>query len=143
MKTKDIEIAGNRYQIGQFKARDGSFILMQLLTKMLPSFVESAFQKEGAALGASRPALSEDEFAAVQGHALAVCRRYESNVPMPVFVRPDTFAIKELEYDTTTVMALTVNALLFNLSPFFQDGGLTQILESIPGLAPTSPNSQT
>jgi hypothetical protein len=133
--TKDVEIAGQRYQIGKFKARDGSWILAQVLTKMLPAVIEGALSKQaGASLASNRSALSEDEFASLQGHALAVCRRYENGVPMPVFVRPETFAVKELEYDLVGVMSLTIQALLFNLTDFFEGDGLSQILAMLPAL---------
>jgi len=140
--TTDVEVRGVRYQIGRFKARDGSFILAQLLTKMLPSAIEGQFQ--GAGLAKGRSPISEEEFSSIQGHALAVCRRYENgNVPMPIFVRPDTWAVKELEYDVIAVMALTVQALVFNISPFFEGNGLNQILASIPGLGRSLPATQT
>ena len=139
--TKDVEIAGTKYQVGQFKARDGSWILAQILTKMLPAVIESAFKTANLATG--RAAISEEEFASIQGHALAVCRRMENGVPMPIFFLPNTWAIKDLEYDLITVMALTVQALVFNISPFFEGDGLTQILGSIPGLTSSSSVTQT
>lgn len=130
---KTVTIGGAEYQIGQFKARVGSWILAQVLTKVLPAVIENAFAKEaGAKLASQRPAISADEFADIQGHALAVCRRVENGVPMPVFVHPDTFAIKELEYDLVTVTALTVHALLANLTPFFADGGLKELMMCLP-----------
>ncbi len=143
--TKDIEIAGIRYQIGRFKARDGSWILAQVLTKMLPAVIERALVKEaGAQLASSRAMLGEEEFASIQGHALAVCRRYENgNVPMPIFLLPNTFAVKEIEYDLIVVMKLTIEALLFNLTPFFEGGGLSLILDLLPGLGQNSPVSPT
>jgi hypothetical protein len=142
--SKDVEIAGKKYQVGQFKARDGSFILAQMLTKMLPAVIEAGFKKEaGATLPASRSALSEDEFASIQGHALAVCSRVENGVPMPIFFRPDVWAVKELEYDLITVMALTIHALVFNIAPFFEGDGLSQILGSIPNLGLSSSATKT
>ena len=139
--TQDVTIAGKTYQVGRFKARDGSWILSQLLTKILPAAIESGFKS--AALSDKRSIISEEEFANIQAHALAVCRLYENGIPIPVFVRPNTFAVKELEYDTVTVMGLTLNALLFNLQPFFSEGGLSLILDSLKGLGLTTPISQT
>jgi hypothetical protein len=144
--SKDVVINDVTYQVGQFKARDGSFVLAQLLTKLLPSFLEAAFKKQaGVALPEARTSmLTEEEFAGIQGHALAVCRRVENGVPMPIFFLPNTWAVKEIEYDLVTVMALTLQALVFNIVPFFQGDGLAQILAvlpEIPGLSfsPTAP----
>lgn len=131
--TFDVEIGGTKFQIGQFKARDGSWILAQILTKMLPAIVEKAFVKEaGAKLASNRAVLTEEEFSSIQGHALNVCRRYENNIPMPVMLNPTTFAIKEIEYDLTTVIALTIQALVFNIKPFFEEGGLSQVMGLMP-----------
>lgn len=138
----DVEINGVKYQVGRFKARTGSWIVAQILTKMLPSFIERALAKEaGAQLASGRALLSEEEFENIQGHALAVCRRYEGGIPMPVFVPPNTWAIKELEYDLMTVMALTAHALVFNVTPFFAEGGLSQLLGLLPGLGLNSSTS--
>jgi hypothetical protein len=130
----DVNISGVRYQVGRFTARDGSWILAQLLTKMLPSIIESALNDAGIPtnLATNRSALSEEEFASIQGHCLAVCRRYDNGVPMPIFVRPSTWAIKELEYNLPTVIGLTVQALKFNIAGFFQGGGLTQLMSLLP-----------
>jgi hypothetical protein len=142
--SKDVTVGTVSYQIGKFKARDGSWILAQILTKMLPAVIESALTKEtGAQLSPDRVQLTEDEFASIQGHALAVCRRYEKGAPMPIFIRPDTFAVKELEYDIVTVTALTIHALVFNLTPFFEGDGLSQILESLSVLGLFSSTSRT
>jgi tail assembly chaperone len=133
--SKDVEVKGVKYQVGRLKARHGSWILAQVLTKMLPGVLERAFAKQGAKLAAGRSDMSEEEFTSIQGHALAVCRRYDkAGLPMPVFVQPDRWAVKDLEFDLTTVMALTVHALTFNLGSFFAEGGLALIMDCIPGL---------
>lgn len=140
----DVEINGTKYQVGRFKARHGSWILAQILTKMLPAVIEQALAKEaGAKLASNRTALSEEEFENIQGHALAVCRRYENGVPMPIFVLPNTWAIKDLEYDLMTVMALTVHAIVFNIAPFFGGDGLSQLLGLLPSLGLNSSASRT
>lgn len=127
----DVEIGEHTYQIGRFNARAGSWVLMQILTKMLPSGIESNLNTAGLPIG--RAAISEADFHNIQDHCLSVCRRYERGVPMPVFVpQSKTFAIRELEYDLGAVMALTIQALVFNVSPFFSGDGLTQLLQSLP-----------
>ena len=140
--TKQVTIGPAEYQIAQMTAGDGSWILSQVLTKLLPVMVQGALdQMAGAKLPAGRALLSEEEFHNIQGHCLAVCRRIEKGIPMPVFVRPNTWAVKELEYDLLTVMALTIHALTFNLTPFFEEGGLSQLLALLPGLVSNSPDS--
>jgi len=134
-EIKDVEIAGVKYQIGRFTARNGSWILAQVLTKMMPSIVEKAFAKQGAKLAKGRADLSEEEFASIQSHCLGVIRRYtKAGLPMPVFVIPDRWVAKEMEYDLTAVLLLTVHALVFNLGSFFVEGGLALLMSAIPGL---------
>ena len=146
-KTIDVTIDNHRYQIGQFKATDGSWVLTQILTKLMPAVIEKALaQKAGAPLPGNRTSLSEDEFATLQAHALAVVRRYEKDLPVPIFVRPNrwTATAKDLEYDLSVVMALTANAIVHNVLPFFSGGGLLRLLDSIPGFkaAPSSPDTK-
>jgi hypothetical protein len=143
-QTKDVEIGGARYQVGRFSARDGSWVLMKLLPLITTALSATKPENDEAAIAFFARVIGqigqtdEETFRKIQEHALAVCRRLENGVPMPVFLRPNTWAVKELEYDLVTVLALTANALVFNLSPFFSDGGLKQLFESIPGL--NSPN---
>lgn len=141
--TKQVTISGAEYQIGRFTAREGSWVLAQLLTKMLPSFIERGIEATG--LAANRPQITESEFESLQAMALSVCRRMEKGAPMPIFLRPNTWAIKELEYDLPTVAALTVHAMAFNLTSFFDGGGLGQLLSSFKalGLARNSSGSPT
>jgi hypothetical protein len=136
-QTLNFHVGDTEYQVGRLTACDGSWILTQLLTKMLPAMFETALARlAGGRLPPNRSLITEAEFQNIQSHCLAVCRRMENGAPMPVFVPPNTWAIKELEYDLVTVMVLTIQALVFNIQPFFEGGGLTQILGllSIQGL---------
>lgn len=136
--TRTVEIDGATYQIGRMKASDGSWVLMQLLpsiaaglalndngnAKTLPiDFIGRIIGQIGQT--------DENTFRRIQAHALSVCRRMEHGAPMPVVSHQGVFAIKELEYDLVTVMTLTANALVFNLSPFFNAGGLKQLFASL------------
>jgi hypothetical protein len=133
--TLTVAVNGQDYQIGRFTARQGSWILAQLLTKMLPSMIETALaQSARGQLSSNRAQLSEDEFANLQALCLSVCRRLENGVPMPIFVLPSTWAVKELEYDLVTVVALTIHALKHNITPFFQGDGLSQLTALLPAL---------
>jgi hypothetical protein len=133
---KDVEIGEKRYRIQRFKSDDGSFIVFQLMTKMLPGFV--AGQLNMAGLAQSGASMSEADFRTIQRHCLSVCYRYEGNstvteVPLPVMTTNGVFAIKDLEYDLATVLALTIHALTYNFSDFFQGNALSA-LASLQGL---------
>src|ERR1700746_985624 len=98
---KDVTIGEHKYRIGRFTARVGSWLLAQ------------------SAKGSN---MSEQEFANVQDHCLAVCSRYEptSGVPMPVMAK-GVFTIKELEYDMATVTKLQGQAMSFNFDSFLEE----------------------
>ena len=136
--STDAEINGTTYQIGRMTARDGSWVLMQVLTKILPVVLPNAFS---SMLPEGRVSIGEDDFAAVQSICLSVCRYYHNGAPMPIFARPNKWLAPEYEYDLTVVMGLTVKAIIFSLSDFFSGGGLNGLLNSLPQ-APPSPDSQ-
>ena len=145
-RTKQITIGDAEYQIGSLTATTGSWIVAQIATKMLPALFETSLSEEaGAQLSSARSMLSEDEFQNLQGHALSVCRRMEKNgLPMPVMHTSKRFAIKELEYDLVTVLRLTCESLVFNLTPFFEGAGLDQLLAMLPeGLVQSLSASRT
>jgi hypothetical protein len=98
---KDVTIGEHRYRIGRFTARVGSWLLSQ---------------------SAKGSKLTEQEFANVQDHCLAVCSRYEptSGVPMPIMAN-GVFAIKELEYDMSTVTKLQGHAMSFSFDSFLAE----------------------
>lgn len=134
--TLELDINGSKYQVVRMKAKTGSFLLTTLLTKVLPSALSS-----GGDIASLLPQLSEGDFELFQGHALEACRKFNGQgIAEPIFLRPDRWAIKELEYDLNTVLQLTMESLMFNLSPFFSDGGLIErLLSNLPaGMLPTS-----
>jgi hypothetical protein len=124
---KDVELDGKRYRIARMTATVGSGIVTQLLPKIVP-FLDGGGSLDIATVIKMLPTISASELAAIQAHCLAVCSHYEENgALMPAK------GIKELEYDIPVVLALTVQALIFNLAPFFTGGGLAMILQSVLG----------
>ena len=139
-KTKDIKIGEQEFQISRMTARNGSWVAMQLLTKLLPSAVAGAVEQELPMPHSSgKTEMSEDEFVNLQSHCLRVCSRYETvagnRTAVPILMADGRWAATELEYDIVRVLTLTVHALVFNMSPFFEEGALKPLLESLPGLA--------
>jgi len=138
--NKEITLNGSVYQINRMTASNGSWILAQVITKMLPVAMETGFSSSGMQLPSNRSQLNEQEFQNIQHHCLRVCSRYEpqgdTRVAQPILFADGRFAFKDLEYDLVTVTALTVHALVFNLSPFFDAGALKPIMESFRGLLP-------
>jgi hypothetical protein len=146
--TKEVVIGEHRYQISRMDAMHGSWIAMQMLTRVFPmnleDIVRRAAENEGMgqmpSLPANRSTLSEEEFRNVQLHCLRVCSRFEmvgaNDVAMPIVMPNGVWAIKDLQTDVLTVLALTAQSLVFNISPFFEEGALNPVLESLSELIP-------
>lgn len=135
---KDVTINEQKFQIGRLSARDGSWILLQVMTKMMPPAIASRLNFGLLDTSTKRSEMSAAEFHEIQDLCIAACRRYEKvgtvETPMPIMARPGVFAIAELENDIVTILALTVHVLLFNISCFFDGKALSQVLDSFQDL---------
>lgn len=133
-RIKEVELKGQRYQIGELSAREGSWVVMQVLTKAIPGGLEGLLS---ASLPENRTVMTEAEFHNLQDLLLSVVRRVEkAGAPLPVFVLDSKIiAVPELKNDSRTILSLTIQSLMHNLSDFFGENGLTTFLsESLPAL---------
>lgn len=144
-KTKIVELNGVRYQIRKMLPNVGSFILMKMLAAGM-----TAAQNLGGGESNQKPAdagaLSGENlvrglvFAAsqifdfethafVQKSCISVCSRMEGDpeLPMPIVNDSGVWAIPEIRDDIALVMNLETEALIFNLSSFFDQGGMKSI----------------
>lgn len=129
------------FKIKKFNALTGSFILYNILNKVLPAFLSSEFGNAGngelptedklgnIAKSLNKLEMSRDEFVKFQLDCLSVCYEVLPGREVPV-IDPGTgnFGAIGLEDNTAIVMNLTVRALMFNVKDFFQDGGLTSLM---------------
>jgi hypothetical protein len=122
-------------------ALDGSWVAMQILTKMMPVNIEAMTEGKIPNLPGNRSQMNEEEFHNLQNHCLRVVSRYERDdaPPIPIMVGNGVLAVKELETDIITIMVLTVHSLIFNVAPFFEEGALSEVMQGFPaGLSPLS-----
>lgn len=150
---KDVVIGENRYAIQNMDAEIGSWLLFKLINSLrnimntptdetvnapVAAVEQTDEQKKIAGEGATNAAiqlmlmnLDEDLFKAVQRHALRVCSKYAAvgneEVLLPVLMQNGKFAVPELNYDIKTVVSLTSQSLFANLSPFFLNGGFSNL----------------
>lgn len=153
MKTrhKIIEIGAHRYQIGKLLPDVGSFILMQMIGAGVkrdmetpasagpaPDVSRETINSEDAvrtlAFGAFIQGLDFKAFQFIQNECLSVCCRMEApldhpedSIPMPIRMKDGRWAIAEVRDDVNLVMRLTMEALVFNLADFFDQGGLRAV----------------
>lgn len=130
-KTKDVYLGDERYQIGRMTPWVGSWMVAQIITKMLPMGIDNALALElkiPINLPLSRSDMTEEQFHNMQKHCLDVVKFYEASGPAVPIVLPDGRFVKDIS--TPDVIALTVHALLFNVSDFFVEGAAERIAKS-------------
>lgn len=133
-KYKIIEIAGKKYQVGRLDARTASYIAGKLAL-----ILGGAVGKDGNSgnISAAVSALSKDDFIAMQNDCLAVVNRLNnvngSEVPEAILLADGRFTDSDMEYDFATVLTLTINVLMHNVSGFFGGNDPAAILGKILG----------
>lgn len=136
---KDIALGEHYYRVGKMTARNGSWVAMQFASYVLPAAAQSAANVVDISLPTppSRArSMTEAEFHNIQDHCLAVCSRKKieptgAEVFYPLIHDSGRWNFPDLEADVVTIMVLTLQALWFNIAPFFEDGALQQLTSSL------------
>lgn len=135
-RYKDVEISETKYRVEKFSAKVAMFIASIIFTKIAPMGLDKQLDINN--LPENRQIMSEQEFSDLIDYCMCACKRYEqlngNDIPMPVMVRKGAWAIPDLEYDLSTVVALCAHVLSFNISSFFNEGSLKVLTESLQGL---------
>ena len=139
----DIPIGNVTYRVGHFSPRVGSFMLLQVSTKLLPAFAGGAIRFKGMPFTLGGAPMTEEEFYTVQNHCLAVCSILsDKGTPGPIMMHDGRLDPRVAD-DIPVVMALTIHALKFNIEPFFSEGNPAMAsLQSLEMEAPSSKDSQ-
>lgn len=144
---KDIELNGRKWRVEKFDAHTGSFIAYKLMTQALP-LLPLIGGGAGLTFGDVTKVLHglpKEDFISLQRDCLAVCKEITgvgaASVPLPVIMPNGEWGVPGLEHDAFTVMILTIHAVVFNMSGFFDASVLKGVGESFRGLSPL--NAQT
>lgn len=140
IKTKDVEVNGRTFRIKKFPARAGSFMLIKLTSILAPMFstIKQSVVKSGGfnaddiditGFMEQLMNMSEKDFNYIQEQALRVCFENLPGGLAPVLDANGSFGVQDIEDDTAMVMTLTVHALAFNLSNFFQGNALSGVMK--------------
>ncbi len=133
--TKDIELADQKYQLTRFSARDGSWIVSQLLTRgLLMIDSQKADEKAlGLFFAYALSQLPEDTYRKIQELCLQAARHFSGDVAMPLLMQDGRWADGS-EPDLPTVTALIVSEMVFNLQPFFDPAAAKTMALVFPDL---------
>jgi hypothetical protein len=140
---KEFEVGGRKFQVKRFDALTGSYIAFTLFEKILPVIMGNKDQFIGSKtpdvsadkfsemLPSTLFKMSREDFTALQKDCLKVCYEVLPAGVMPVIGANGRWGVSDLDTDTGLVLRLTIEALLFNLLVFFNDGGLSSLVTSL------------
>lgn len=139
---KDVTIGDEKFRVGRMTAMVGSSIMVKLLPLIIP-YLDEIKGLEIASIIKMLPSIPTEDFTRYQIESMKVSYTVVEGAPVPIMMVNGKWANKRLEYDPIKVTALTAHALVFNLSPFFINGGLKTIMESVMGTDSNQSDSQT
>ncbi len=142
---KDVELKGRKFRIGKFDALTGSYVAYKVMGQMIPSMgviepgkKEDQIAKLAQGIMSGKNTMNKREFIELQRDCLAVCTEVTkaggAETPIAVMLANGAWGVQDLEYDVPTVIALTVHALMFNVSGFF-DGSVPEVDQQSPDLS--------
>lgn len=134
--SKIIEISGRKFKLEKFDALTGSYIAFTLAEKFLPMGLEAKAGLTNMPKG--RTGLSREEFAALQKDCLSVVSEILPAGARPLLAENGLWGVNDIERDTRLVMLLTIHALAFNISGFFDGEGLKELKESLVNIFPAN-----
>ncbi len=125
-KTKDITINDEKYRLTRMDARTGSYVAAKVAMLLGPML--SGGEATQADITKALPALNRRDFDELQTILLKTVQHLKvvqgDELPEPVVKANGDFVDSDLAYDVSTVIALTVHALMFNVGGFFAVAGL-------------------
>jgi hypothetical protein len=131
-EKKLVKIGEYEYEIQLMTPQNACWVAMSLMTKLLPMGLD---QKIDTGNIPGRATMTESEFHNIQDHCLRVCGRTgvigDQRVVEPLVRADGRLNFEDLSKDFVSVMTLTLNALVFNVSPFFAEGALEQMTSSL------------
>jgi tail assembly chaperone len=146
-RTKDVQIGDRTFQVGSFSPREGRWVSMQFLGRLLYSLENTREVQEkelGASLATHLSYMGEDSFTRIQDKCFALTSEYNAQkVAMPVLMRdgPHKGEWAGDPLDLVDSLALTVSVLVFNLFDFFVPGARDKLLVVFPDFTPKDSTS--
>ncbi|EHL08976.1 hypothetical protein HMPREF0322_00399 [Desulfitobacterium hafniense DP7] len=137
-RYKVAEINGRQFRIGKFDAMLGSYIAFQVMGEILPMGLG---KKVGVEAPPGSPMMSKQAFMEMQKDCLSVCEELLPAGPTPVLNENGSYGVNDIEHDAPLVLNLTIQALIWNITDFFD----ANLLDSLAGMVLPffSPGAQT
>ena len=133
--SKVVEVMGRKFKISAFDSFTGSYIAYTVFEKALPRGIEQQF---AAGMGGNMPARSQtmgkQEFIELQRDCLSAVAEILPAGERPLLNSNGSWGVNDIADNTVLVVILTVHALVFNMSAFFEEGGLKALKDSLSSL---------
>ena len=125
-KTKDIEVAGQKYRLTRMDARTGSYVAAKLALMCAPLLGSQDKALDEDNIAKMLPMLNRRDFDELQTIALKTVRKLvgPEGMEMPIVKGNGVFVDEDLMYEVSTVINLTIQAAFFNVGDFFAEAGL-------------------
>lgn len=146
---KEFEVGERKFQVKRFDALTGSYIAFTLFEKILPVIMgnkdkflgtktpDASADSFAEMLPSTLFKMSREDFTALQKDCLKVCYEVLPAGLTPVIGANGRWGIIGVDTDTGLILRLTIEALLFNLLGFFNDGSLSSLVTSLNSTSAT------
>lgn len=146
---KEFEVGERKFQVKRFDALTGSYIAFTLFEKILPVIMgnkdkflgtktpDASADSFAEMLPSTLFKMSREDFTALQKDCLKVCYEVLPAGLTPVIGANGRWGIIGVDTDTGLILRLTIEALLFSLLGFFNDGGLSSLVTSLNSTSAT------
>lgn len=149
---KDIEVSGRKWRITKFDARTGSKVVKKLIPIAASLFGDTDIKKVAmskpedmninfASVVFALASMTDDDFDFIQNACLRVTGEALGAGFTPTLNDNNSFGVVGLEFDTSTVLALTAHSLVFNVAGFFDGTPLASMAAGM--FSSFQQNSQT
>lgn len=122
-KEKIVDVNGRKYRLTKMDARTGSYVAAKIALLCAPLL--KGGKVDEAAIGQMLPALNRRDFDELQTILLKTAQAVKGEgIYEPVCKADGSIIDDDLRYDVSTLIAITVNAIMFNVGGFFNEAGL-------------------
>jgi hypothetical protein len=129
---KVFEFDERQFRIGKFDAMTGSYIAYKLMGEMIPMGIKI----EGIPTAPQgSPVMSKADFIELQRDCLKVCAELLPAGPADVMNENGSWGIDDIENNAKLALTLTVQALTWNITDFFDVNLLQSLATGISDLS--------
>lgn len=123
---KEIKIGERTFLVKKFDPMTGNYILMKIMTMVLPFGMGGALSGalgDANALSSATGKMSKVEFMELQTEILQCCFEVLPGNTTPVLHANGSYGV--VDFDMTTCLQVLIGALVFNFEGFFSEKGFS------------------